>query len=97
MAADFNNPAQTLPVAPRSDRGNGKDEPSYGIAFITLPNGKSLEGYVVLSAKNLARMGITPEQAQAFGNARKTLSNVKLEVQFGRKDAELAESVQFDD
>ena len=95
MAADFNNPAQTLPVAPRNDRG-GKDE-SYGIAFITLPNGKSLEGYVVLSAKNLARMGLTPEQAASFGNVRKTLSNVKLEVQFGRANAELADAVTFDD
>ena len=93
MAADFNNPSANLPVAPGT---TGKDE-SYGIAFITLPNGKSLEGYVVLSPKNLARMGITPEQAKAFGNVRKTLSNVKLEVQFGRKDAELAEAVQFDD
>ena len=37
MAADFNNPAQTLPTAPRNDRGGKPDAKSFLNVTVNIP------------------------------------------------------------
>ena len=47
--------------APRNTEAND----NHGFITFTLPNGEQLEGYVVLSPKNLARLGLREDQIDA--------------------------------
>lgn len=80
----------------QNDSRRGNNEETYGIVTIELPNGQKLDGYIVLTEKNLGRMGITKDQVKIFGNDLKTLSGSKLHVQFGGKTVKVADAVSFD-
>lgn len=92
MSNDFgSNPAST------GSSKRGKQEENYGIITVELPNGQRLDGYVLLSGKNLAKLGVSVEQAKSFGSIAKTVSGAKLHIQFGDREVKLAEPVAFDD
>ena len=90
MSNDFgSNPAATT--------GRSKKEAAnYGIITVELPNGQKLDGYVLLSEKNLARLGLTAAQATAMGAVSKTVSGAKLSITFGDRVLTVAEPVMFD-
>ena len=75
---------------------NKKQAENFGILTIELPNGQRLDGYVLLSEKNLAKLGISVAQAKEFGSTAKSVSGTKLHVQFGDREVKLAEPVIFD-
>jgi hypothetical protein len=61
-----------------------------GIGLIKLPNGQQLEGYVVLSDKNLRRLGL--EEALPDGEYE---VNCTLTLRFGRKSADVAPAIEI--
>lgn len=84
-----------------SDSGTGttrgkKQAENFGIVTIELPNGQKLDGYILLSEKNLAKMGITKDKAKEFGQVQKTVGGAKVHVQFGDREVKLAEPVAFE-
>lgn len=86
----------TNPTDTGTRRGK-KEEQNYGIITIELPNGQRLDGYVLMSEKNLGKMGLTPDKAKSFGQEVKTLSGSKLHVQFGERTTKVVEeAVTFD-
>ncbi|MBF9682953.1 hypothetical protein IAI36_11760, partial [Streptococcus pseudopneumoniae] len=63
---DFgSNPAST------GSTKRSKQAESYGIATIELPNGQRLDGYILLSEKNAAKLGITAEQLAGLVSGKK--------------------------
>jgi hypothetical protein len=90
MTNDFgSNPAQ-------ASGKRSKQTESYGIATIELPNGQRLDGYVLLSEKNAAKLGITSEQLAALVAGKKKGSvAVTLHLQFGDKDLAVAAPVEI--
>ena len=74
----------------------GKQVENYGIITVELPNGQRVDGYILLSEKNLAKLGVGIDQAKAFGDTAKTVSGAKLHIQFGNREVKLAEPVAFD-
>lgn len=85
----------TNPAATGAQRKK-KEEENYGIVTVELPNGQKLDGYILLSEKNLAKLGLTTQQAKDFGQVSKSVSNAKLHVQFGDRVVKVAEPVAFD-
>lgn len=85
------NPAQQ----PTTKRG-GKQEDNHGIATVELGNGKKLDGYILLSPKNAANLGINAEQLKALveGKKKGTVS-VTLHLQFGERELAVAEPVEI--
>ena len=72
----------------------GKQDDNAGIATIELPNGQRLDGYVLLSAKNAAKLGINAEQLKGLVEGKKKGSvSVTLHLQFGERDLAVAEAV----
>ena len=61
-----------------------------GIGLIKLPNGQQLEGYVLLTDKNLRRLGL--EAALPDGEYE---VDCTLTLRFGRKTADVAEAVEI--
>ena len=61
----------TNPAPATTTRGASKQEESSGIATIELPNGQRLDGYILLSAKNAAKLGINAEQLKALVEGKK--------------------------
>ena len=68
---------------------NARDEAA-GIATIKLPNGQQLEGYVILSDKNLRRMGLT----EALPDGEYEV-NATLTLRFGRKAGIVADALEI--
>ena len=86
------NPA---PATNASSR-RAKREESFGIATIELPNGQRLDGFVVLTAKNAARLGINADQLKDLVDGKKKGStSVTLHLQFGDRDVAVAEAVEI--
>lgn len=88
------------PAAGTTGTKRGKQAENFGIATIELPNGQRLDGYVLLSAKNCAKLGISPEAtAQYVKDQKKGVigvdGGVKLHVQFGEKDLTVADAVEI--
>lgn len=74
-----------------------KDEESAGIGTIELANGQRLDGYVLITAKNAAKMGINADQLKALVEGKKKGTvEVKLHLQFGERDLTVAEAVAID-
>ena len=74
----------------------GKTAENYGIATIELGNGQRLDGYVLLSAKNAAKLGISEEQLKGLvSGQKKGKVSVTLHLQFGEKDLAVAEPVEI--
>lgn len=85
------NPAPATAASRRS-----KQEESFGIATIELPNGQRLDGYIVLQAKNIAKLGITADQLKALVEGKKKGStSVTLHLQFGDRDLTVAPAVEI--
>ena len=92
MSNDFgSNPAST------GSTKRGKQAENFGIATVELANGQRLDGYVLLSAKNAAKMGISEEQLKGLveGKKKGTVA-VTLHLQFGERDLTVAEAVAID-
>lgn len=91
MSNDFgSNPAST------GSTKRSKTAESYGIATIELPNGQRLDGYILLSEKNAAKLGITAEQLAGLVSGKKKGSTaVTLHLQFGDKDVAVAAPVEI--
>ena len=86
------NPA---PATNASSR-RAKQEESFGISTIELPNGQRLDGFVVLTAKNAARLGINADQLKDLVDGKKKGStSVTLHLQFGDRDVAVAEAVEI--
>ena len=87
------NPAPATNAASR----RAKQEESFGIATIELPNGQRLDGYIILQAKNVAKLGINAEQLKALVEGKKKGStSVTLHLQFGDRDLTVAPAVEID-
>ena len=85
------NPAPATAASRRS-----KQDESSGIATIELPNGQRLDGYVLITAKNAAKLGITVEQLKGLVEGKKKGSvAVTLHLQFGEKDQAVADAVEI--
>lgn len=77
-------------------RRASKQEESFGIATIELPNGQRLDGYIVLQAKNIAKLGINADQLKALVEGKKKGStSVTLHLQFGDRDLTVAPAVEI--
>lgn len=86
------NPAPATNAASR----RSKQEESFGIATIELPNGQRLDGYILLSAKNAAKLGINADQLKALVEGKKKGStSVTLHLQFGDRDLTVADAVEI--
>ena len=86
------NPASA--TAPASRRA--KQEENHGIATVELPNGQRLDGYILLSAKNAAKLGINAETLKGLAEGKKKGSvSVTLHLQFGDRDLAVAEAVEI--
>ena len=86
-----------FPTNPVAATRRGKSQESHGIATVELPNGMRLDGYVLLTAKNAARLGISPDKLASLVEGKKKGSvQVTLHLQFGDKDQTVAESVEID-
>ena len=84
------NPAPATAAASR----RAKQDESFGIATIELPNGQRLDGYVVLTAKNAAKLGISADQLKGLVDGKKKGStSVTLHLQFGDREQTIAEPV----
>jgi len=91
------NPAGTQP----STTKRRKEEESFGIATIELPNGQRLDGYVLLTAKNAAKLGIAGDALKGLVDGKKkgtigVEGGVKLHVQFGERDLTIADAVAIE-
>ena len=85
------NPAPATAASRRS-----KQEESSGIATIELPNGQRLDGYVLITAKNAAKLGINADQLKALVEGKKKGStSVTLHLQFGDRDLTVADAVEI--
>lgn len=74
----------------------GKQEENHGIATVELPNGQRLDGYILLSAKNAAKLGINAEALKALVDGKKKGStSVTLHLQFGERDLTVADAVEI--
>lgn len=79
-----------------SNTKRGKQAENFGIITVELPNGQRVDGYILLSEKNLAKLGLTKDAAKALGSEVKTVSSAKLHVQFGERVQSIATPVAFD-
>ena len=91
----------TNPAQSGSSKRGGKNAENHGIATVELPNGQRLDGYVLLTAKNAAKLGIGADQLKSFVESKKkgTIGvdgGVKLHVQFGERDLTVADAVEID-
>jgi len=89
---DFgSNPAQS------TGSKRGKTAENHGIGTIELPNGQRLDGYILLSAKNAAKLGINAEQLKAMveGQKKGSVAGVTLHLQFGERDLAVADAVEI--
>ena len=85
------NPAPATNASRRS-----KQEESFGIATIELPNGQRLDGYILLSAKNAAKLGINADQLKGLVDGKKKGStSVTLHLQFGDRETAVAPAVEI--
>ena len=73
-----------------------KEEESFGIITLELANGQRVDGYVLITAKNAAKLGITAEQLKGYVDGKKkgTLE-VKAHLQFGERDLAVAAPVEI--
>ena len=83
-----------------SSTKRGKNAENMGIATVELPNGQRLDGYILLSAKNCAKLGISSEQTAQFVKDQKkgvigVEGGLKLHVQFGERDLTVADAVEI--
>ena len=86
----------TNPAPATTFRRASKQEESSGIATIELPNGQSLDGYVLITAKNAAKLGINAEQLKGLVDGKKKGSTgVTLHLQFGDRDLTVAPAVEI--
>ena len=86
----------TNPAPATTARRASKQEESSGIATIELPNGQRLDGYVLITAKNAAKLGINAEQLKALVEGKKKGStSVTLHLQFGDRDLTVAPAVEI--
>ena len=83
------------PAAAGSKRS--KQTENHGIGTIELPNGQRLDGYILLSAKNAAKLGINADQLKALveGQKKGAVSGVTLHLQFGERDLTVADAVEI--
>lgn len=79
-----------------ANAARGKAEKNYGIITLELPNGMKVDGYVLLGVKNLAKLGLSVDDAAALGQATKSLSGCKMHITFGERVITLATPVVFD-
>lgn len=80
------------PTAPTGQARGKKEVVSHGIITITLPNGNKLDGYILLSEVNLARLGVKPDAVKALVDGQRTgQQSATLMLQFGQKDKAVAE------
>lgn len=92
----------TNPAEEQSSRRRGsKNAENFGIGTIELPNGQRLDGYVLLTAKNCAKLGISSEQVKVLVDGKKkgvigADGGVRLHVQFGERDLAVAEAVEIE-
>lgn len=89
------NPAQGSTTSRRA-----KQDENHGIATVELPNGQRLDGYILLSPKNCAKLGINADSVKALVEGKKkgtigTDGGVKLHVQFGERDLAVADAVEI--
>lgn len=61
-----------------------------GIALVKLPNGQQMEGYIILSEKNLRRLGL--DAALPDGEYE---VNATITLRFGRKTADVAPALDI--
>lgn len=93
---DFgSNPA---PAAGSTKRGKAAE--SHGIATIELPNGQRWDGYVLITDKNAAKLGVNAEQLAQFVKDKKKATigvegGLRLHIQFGDKDLVVATPVEL--
>ena len=86
----------TNPAPATTTRRASKQEESSGIATIELPNGQRLDGYVLITAKNAAKLGINAEQLKGLVEGKKKGStSVTLHLQFGDRDLTVAPAVEI--
>ena len=72
----------------------GKQEESAGIATVELSNGQRLDGYVLVTAKNAAKLGIDAATLKGLVDGKKKGSvSVTLHLQFGERELSVAEPV----
>lgn len=86
----------TNPAQGTSRRSGKQQEENYGIATVELPNGQRLDGYILLSAKNAAKLGITADQLKGLVDGKKKGStSVTLHLQFGDREIAVADAVEI--
>lgn len=84
----------TNPTEGSSRRGK-KDE-SFGIVTVELGNGMRLDGYIILTAKNAGKLGISQEQLKTLAEAKKKGTvDATLHLQFGDREVAVAEAVEI--
>jgi hypothetical protein len=90
----------TNPAQASTARRTKKEETSHGIATVELPNGQRLDGYIILTPKNVAKLGINADKVKEFEDGKKkgTIGldgGVKLHVQFGERELAVADAVEI--
>lgn len=84
------------PTAGTTQPKRKKEEENHGIATVELPNGQRLDGYILVSAKNAAKLGINAEQLKGLVDGKKKGSvSVTLHLQFGERDLAVADAVDI--
>lgn len=88
----------TNPAAAEGNTRRGKkNDESHGIATVELSNGQRLDGYIILTAKNAAKLGLTADALKGLVDGKKKGSvAVTLHLQFGDRDLTVAEAVEIE-
>ena len=75
----------------RAPRNTDDRETSHGFVTFQLSNGEQLEGYVVLSPKNLARLGLTEDRVEsAIGKSFNAVATIRT-----KSEPKIAEAVEL--
>mgnify|MGYP000054633684 CR=1 FL=1 len=86
----------TNPAGAPASGKRSKQAENFGIVTIELPNGQRLDGYILLSAKNAAKLGINADQLKTLvAQQKKGSTGATLHLQFGERDLTVADAVEI--